>query len=152
MSKSVKEQLSPHFAAFFAGVDEARALLDRRSQDLAHRHQRLGDVTLGLLRPRPARELGRWLLRELAEALGANEVELRFGVPCGDELTLAHRDGALGEAAGGISCELTLRGLDGGAGTLRLKLEEPLAQPTLRLLEELLSTAAAALEQGLRRD
>lgn len=62
--------------AFFAGVDEARALLDRLGHAPERRRERLAGLAKELLRPRPAAELAAWFVEALAELLAARGVEL----------------------------------------------------------------------------
>ena len=72
MAGSVKAHEGLQIEDFFRGVDELRAHLDRHLQDPTRRRSRLGAVALELLKPRDARELCRWLVSEVADAIGAS--------------------------------------------------------------------------------
>ena len=53
-----------------------RAHLDRNLQDPARRRERLATIVQGLVKPRGASELARWLVRELRAAVGARACTL----------------------------------------------------------------------------
>lgn len=71
VARTVKPRHDADLDAFFAGVDEVRAYLERHRQDPESRRARLSQLASELLKPRQAGALVSWLTCELASALGA---------------------------------------------------------------------------------
>jgi hypothetical protein len=130
--------------AFFAGVAEMRAYLDRNIQDPRRRQQRLARLAEALLKPRGARALGDWLVRQLRDAVGAESV----GLWVGDGLwSVAGCTPAPEVPAHAVT--FTLSGARGPMGAVRLEGAPALDAASLRLVEALCDTAAMAIEHAL---
>ena len=146
--------------AFFEGVDEMRAHLDRRIQDPEHRRARLARLAGDLLRHAKPDDFPSWLLHASREALGADgaALYLRAGeLGPTHELQDGHVDAfappleARHEPhAGPRSLWLPLSGADGPIGGLWLTGLEPLDPGSLELLDAVIGSAAALLEHQLR--
>ncbi len=164
---SVKAPDAIELDAFFEGVADMRALLDRSLQDPERRRARLAAIASGLSKPRDPRELGRWLVTELAAAVGAAAAALvvreraaRFvpwhtvGTPREGwlevalaEVTAAGRATPIASRPGEVVVPLT--GLDGAIGALWLAVRTPLDPTATELLAAIAGTAGVRLEQGL---
>lgn len=159
MSGTVKALIVRELAEFFDGVAEMRAHLDRRLQDPERRRRRLAAIARELLRPREGRELCRWLVTELAGAVGASSAAVWVREQ-GGALTLLHAIGApppepaprAGESATPTRVDglmLPLAGTDGPVGMLYLHARTPLDADTASLVAALAETAGVALEQTM---
>jgi GAF domain-containing protein len=159
VSGTVKAPVARELADFFEGVAEMRAHLDRRLQDPERRRRRLAAIARELLRPREGRELCRWLVTELAAAVGASSAAV-WVREHGDALTLWHALGAPppdptshpGESTAPTAPDglmLPLAGADGPVGALWLQARTPLDPDTAALVAALAETAGVALEQAL---
>ncbi|MBN1962959.1 MAG: hypothetical protein JW841_18660 [Deltaproteobacteria bacterium] len=152
---------------FFAGVAKLRTYLDHQLQDPLHRRSRLGNVAFGLLKPRDARDLSCWLIRELADAIGASAAAIFVrgvssvsfepwhvvGVPPGggplpsyEDIT-RHSDNA-SKSTLVDTLWVPLKGIEGNIGALWFVLRVSLDDKSKQLLSAIADTAAVALEQS----
>ncbi len=156
-----------HLDAFFAGVDEVRAFLDRSIQDPERRRARLSNIAALLLKPREARVLVEWLAGQLAAALGARAVAVfvcpatqispacwcSVGSPHGRPQEVAE---LLAQRSVGVQLLVRPPGmllpLAGGeriVGAVWFEVDEPLDRGSQALLQALGGAAGMALEQAL---
>ena len=169
MTRTVKPHSTPAVDDFFAGVDEMRALLDRELQDPERRRGRLAAIAGELLKPRAKGELCRWLVSELAVAIGANVASIlvrehgafplvsghTVGVPpegsviptLDEVVRLAANEAELFASSGAVV--VPLKGIDGIVGALWLVIRTPLDAGSAELLRAIADTAGVALEQAI---
>lgn len=154
--------------AFFAGVTEMRAYLDRHIQDPERRRERLARIAGALAKRRSPVELADWLAAQLREALGAAGCAVfrhegawlpwrQAGVvrvpPTAAELgkwinvSPGRFDQDPLQTRHGIV--VALAGLDGLVGALWIEEGHDLDPVSRALLQAIADTAGAALEQSL---
>ncbi len=169
MAGSVKAPDAVELEVFFDGVAEMRAHLDRSLQDPERRRARLAAIAADLLKPRDARELGRWLVSEVATAIGAAAAAIivreraghfvpwhTVGTPPIARLAEAVA-GLAGAAhpvadpadAGGDGVFVPLVGLEGLVGALWLSTRTALDPGVTELLGAIADATGVRLEQGL---
>lgn len=149
--------------AFFEGVTEMRAHLERHNHDPLRCRQRLQRIAQGLLKPRSTRGFAAWLSTEVQSALGYDSGGIWI---CDGGWRLWHRAGAdttsavpdLLEHLGGTDLRqlpggeilVPIPGLSGTAGALWLKGGAVLDDDSRDLLLAIAGAAGMALSQALR--
>lgn len=157
--------------AFFAGVDEVRAYLERSAEDPARGRTRLAKIAQDLVRHRDAEDLVRWLASSLLESLGgkggsfwlredacgsadAFRPWLNLGGGCEVPGTGPPPWSASGSASALSAADsglwLKLAGPNGIVGVLWLQGSKPPDAENLALVEAIAETAGLLLEQRLR--
>lgn len=149
--------------SFFDGVDEMRAYLDRHLQDPERRRARLAVIAQELLKPRSPQELARWLVHQVAGALGATSVTLLVqthedawraleGQRYPPDDKLAHLSTTAQPAISVEGALLPLVGVEGVVGALWIELASPLDATAQSLMMAIADTVGVAVEQGMLVD